>query len=347
MGIKKTGTDMLTDLLTGRWTRVKIDVVTRKRKYLELSNGSWLSEITVEKLKKLMPRNTDYIITPGYLRAKYSRGSYKIVTCNLDSVGLEIHEQIIKEEESKMKLKKSRKAGVCDAMRCAASHETTNTDGTKFCMRHAGQYMSGEKLEVETEIVQGVDGNTAIMTPAENEIKEAAAPDLEYADAVIMKLGAIEIKNQGMLDKVGELLTDVKKRYKVLETQRTDATKPLNKSLKVINGWYKPATSRLKECEELLKTKMNDYSQRLFDAKQQALQEGDHETAITTAPAELPSNMSQRTVLDYKIVEFNAVPREYLSVDHSAVKIALERDGRDLDIPGIEVYDKPILTVRS
>lgn len=68
-----------------------------------------------------------------------------------------------------------------------------------------------------------------------------------------------KITKQEEYDKVLEITKAVKKRLKEIEDERITLTKPLNDTIKIINGKAKEASEQLKGLESNFKSKMRDY----------------------------------------------------------------------------------------
>lgn len=49
-------------------------------------------------------------------------------------------------------------------------------------------------------------------------------------------------------------------------------------------------------------------------------------------------------VWTFEVVDINAVPREYLVLDETAVRRAIQAGIRE--IPGLKIYQKPLLYIR-
>lgn len=241
-----------------------------------------------------------------------------------------------------LNLKKKRKPGVCDAMRCISQPEIDFANDVKLCDKHSDQY-EAFGLESATEPDDDNENNSDVD---QDQVLAITKPAETEALTMIESLNAIEIHDQEMFDTASNILTDVKSQFKELEDMRTSATKPMLQAKRKVDAWFTPATKALKECEAILKEKMTGYIEQLEQAKLEALQDGDHATAIAVPDAQLPDNVQERSVWDYEIENFDDVPRDLLALDHSAVKILMkDHDPALLNIPGLKFYKRKILAV--
>lgn len=54
--------------------------------------------------------------------------------------------------------------------------------------------------------------------------------------------------------------------------------------------------------------------------------------------------MENMTKLSYLIVDYSAIPREYMMVDHEAIKRAVRELGENAEIPGVRPYRAGIVS---
>jgi hypothetical protein len=191
--------------------------------------------------------------------------------------------------------------------------------------------------------------NAVTNTPQKAEIEAATEPDTEYAAEILARLGEFKVCTQPQADKLGELLTESKRRYKELEAQRTSATKPLLEAKRNVDSWFKPATSALKKVETLLKGKLAAFMVEQERAKAAALEAGDHDTAMALAEPEAPSNMSARTVWTWEVVDIDQVPDDYIvkTVNKAKVDAMLKATGGQGKVSGLKITESRSLTVRT
>lgn len=69
----------------------------------------------------------------------------------------------------------------------------------------------------------------------------------------------------------------------------------------------------------------------------------------TVAPAAPPKleGTTFRKVWKFRVVDSNAIPREYMSVDETKIRGVVERLGREAKIPGVEVYEDEVVIGRG
>lgn len=170
------------------------------------------------------------------------------------------------------------------------------------------------------------------------------------------------IENEADLEVAVDCLKDVKKTYKEIKAEQELVTKPMNAALVKVRSWFKPALEVLERTERLLKGKVAGYhemvaeeSRKAMEAAAKASQEGNfdaaHEAAkgIVSAPRTHGVSVGARQ-WDYELVDLSLVPREFLTLDHSAVKIHIKRSGGDepAEIPGLVFVAKAgTVTVRA
>jgi hypothetical protein len=172
--------------------------------------------------------------------------------------------------------------------------------------------------------------------------------DIEYAMTVVETMSVATDESIAMLQ---DISAEAGNLYKQLEAERVGATKPLNESLRQINGWFKPV---LAACDSL-KRRANA---RLIEAKEYREEElekalgeiashGPHITESViipaqAAPVELPRGVG-RTVIEVQVDDASQVPREYLVPDLAAIKrdaTRAHKEGTPFKVPGITIVRK-------
>lgn len=197
------------------------------------------------------------------------------------------------------------------------------------------------------------------LKSGETEREELELQEKEARD-VLEGFRSFEILSDEDYQFVGETLREVKGVYKQIEERRKKVTAPLNEALKEFRAWYQPALAVLENTEALLKRKLADYdtAQRerarlAMEAAAEASRQGDFDAAhaasqgIVSAPQAKGITVTRRW--DYRLVDLSLVPREFLCLDHSAVKIYLKAAGKDTptQIPGLEFFETESVTARS
>ncbi len=93
---------------------------------------------------------------------------------------------------------------------------------------------------------------------------------------ILCKNAEITISNQGDYDSASTILKAVKSRYKELDDQRKEITKPIDEAKKSVMNLFKQPLELLEKTESFLKRKMIDYTEeqeRKARAEQKRLQD--------------------------------------------------------------------------
>lgn len=169
------------------------------------------------------------------------------------------------------------------------------------------------------------------------------------------------VSNQEEFDIAANLLTDIKKAYKLAEDDRTSITAPINKSLTAINARYKPFKDDLDAAEKIVKSKLGEYQTKVqadLDKKEaelrqkmasneitpeEAVEQIENEESIGTKVQTRRGSVQFKTVRKVRVTDVTKVPAEYLNnakvieAITSAVRSAA-LDGQQ--IAGVEVYEE-------
>lgn len=168
----------------------------------------------------------------------------------------------------------------------------------------------------------------------------------EEASELTQTLLDLEIRDQEMLDMVGNILVSVKTQWKDLEEKRTRITKPILAAKKAADDLFKPALDALRDAEKIIKQKIAAYMMAQQQIKNDALASGDHETAVALQPLQLSGGVSSVPIRQYRVVDIEIVPREWLAVDDMKIKFAM-RENKMLAIPGIEFFEAQQIRVTT
>ena len=147
----------------------------------------------------------------------------------------------------------------------------------------------------------------------------------------------LTIEDQDDFDSVVELISEYKEKKTFLENERLSVVDPLNKVTRKVNSWFKPTIKKLEKCTALLREKIIDYENEKNRKRLEAVKKGKKKPRILRT-----NQVKYRTTWDYKIDNFDDIPKEYLSLDHSKVRIELREQQGDLEIPGLEIYSKKV-----
>lgn len=193
--------------------------------------------------------------------------------------------------------------------------------------------------------------------PSEQQI---VATKKAEAEEIIEAFRDFEIEDDDDFSVVADGLKEVKIIAKDLEERRTKITQPINGALREFNSWFKPAQVVLANTERLLKDRMDKYlrmkeekARLAMEAAAQASLAGDFDTAHEAAKGivenPVAAGISHSRYYEYEIVDLSVIPREYLCLDHSSIKLHIKSAGRakPADIPGIRFFDKTRTSVRT
>lgn len=242
--------------------------------------------------------------------------------------------------------KKRSVAGKCDAQRCTKEPVHViehNGKSRKLCEKHAHKLTDGNippppadpPAPGETQVVEppAADGPLDSAT-----IQAAIVPIHEEAKSTLARLPQVVIQNQQMLDIAGQLLQKIKGDAKRLDEQRKTATKPMFDAKKTVDSWFKPALDTLKECEDQLKAAIVNYTEEQERIRVEALERGDHETAIAHSDPVLPEGVQTRRTWKFEITDYDAIPREFLAVDVAKIQSYVTEHKDKASIPGVRAY---------
>ena len=291
----------------------------------------------------------------------------------------------------KLKPESKRKDTECSASRCTAEGDlTAYAHGVKFdpsqgkvnlCKRHGEMRDAEQEAERQAaparpvdpvsalapEVLKGVPPQAAVSPPpaAPNVLAAGLAPltlpgtdvlaraqaETKEASDILALVQAFQVQGQADLDFANECLGDVKSKAKALEEQRKEATQHLDKALKVIRGWFKPALDFYGQCETIWKLKIRDGFMALQQSQQAALQLAGqaHAAGNVTAVAQsmvaanavavsLPANVSVVERWAWRVTDAALVPRDFLCVDTAKVDAFVKAMKGATAIPGIQVY---------
>ncbi len=231
-------------------------------------------------------------------------------------------------------LKKKRKDGTCNAMRCSEPTAETFPDGVQLCAKHQG----AAYVAASTPAADGAEQGAvqALVQPVES-----------HARGMLAQLEPIQVDSQASLDLVGPVLQDIARRIKELESERTSVTKPMMDAKKRVDSWFKPAADLLKACRDDLKGKVGAFVLGQETAKVAALQAGDHDKAMAVADPVMPDGLSKRVTYEWSVTDLAAVPADFLCVDATKVQAVVTALKGAAVIPGITVAPSVGVTVRS
>ncbi len=173
--------------------------------------------------------------------------------------------------------------------------------------------------------------------------------DAETKDAKVFAGATIKpIEDNEEYQELVEVLQSIKGRYKLLEAKEKELTAGINASLQSIRAMFKPAKTFYKRAEDHLKGAIlvwrNEEKKRQDKELKQAVKEG---KAIEIKKPEAPKGIAFKSQWKARVVDENAVPREYLIPDILKLNRIATVTGGGLDIPGVEFYEETIVASGS
>lgn len=128
----------------------------------------------------------------------------------------------------------------------------------------------------------------------------------------------------------GELLKQTHGEIKALDKLRLEVGKPARDAQKDINAFFEPPLKAYKEAKGLIKRKLEAHKRAIEQANRAAAEEaarGNIDALGEIVPDAAPAGVRYQDELVIKVVDFGKVPREYLCVDMSALKILARAGG--------------------
>ncbi len=173
-----------------------------------------------------------------------------------------------------------------------------------------------------------------ILPAARGDVQKSA----DEAAELVKVLNTWDIVTPEDEEQAAGLLKEAHDRYKVLEQQRKEVVGPAVAAQKEINDLFRVATSGWNEAKGIVKRKLSELEARRQAENRRLLEEaakGDAAALQKVQPAKpAPSGVAYRDEIKIEIVDENLIPREYLCIDWSALKIAA-RTGKPAP-PGVE-----------
>lgn len=195
-----------------------------------------------------------------------------------------------------------------------------------------------------------------VQKEVQGDLAEAQSDSQDTAQVVGTQL---RIECQADLEFAAQILREVKGKKKRLEDERKRATGPLNETLKVIRGWFKPPIDAYGNVEAVIKKKIADYHthqaeiarQELLAAGQASLAGDVHAGAAgmqraQQARVEPVQGMTTREAWTYEVTDVNAIPRSFLQPNHAMILKHIQDQKGHVAIPGIKPVKKVIVVSR-
>jgi hypothetical protein len=134
------------------------------------------------------------------------------------------------------------------------------------------------------------------------------------------------------------LLQEAHERHKELDAKRREAGAPALAAQREINDLFRPAINAWNDAKNRTKLLLTEAAARKEAANRAALEEaakGNVDAMRQLVPTQAPhKGVAYRDKFHIKIIDEDAIPREYLCIDMSALKIAA-REGKPAP-PGVQ-----------
>lgn len=156
------------------------------------------------------------------------------------------------------------------------------------------------------------------------------------ADKLLTVLESWEVSTAEDEERAGGLLTSAHGRWRDLETLRKESVKPAVTAQKDINGLFRPALQawdRVKKRTQQLISQSVAAREAANQARLELAAEGNVVALAQVEEVAPPAGVSYRGEVSIEIVDFDLIPREYLAVDWSKLKICA-RQGKPAP-PGV------------
>ena len=181
-------------------------------------------------------------------------------------------------------------------------------------------------------------------------------------DSFLYEFQEVKIATIDEYTQWSDRLKVVQNKIKKVEDKRMEYTRPLDESKKKIMADFKSITEPLEEFVKVVKSEMirwhnedqarKDAEQAEIEAKalKLAKEQGISEVQVEVINQEQKtqrgavSAATVRTVWTFEVEDETQIPREYLVVDESAIRKAVQGGLRR--IPGVKIYEEKQLSIR-
>lgn len=216
------------------------------------------------------------------------------------------------------------------------------TEATQLPM----EYVKTDSVQVSNSSIDRAFQDLPITVHTEQaQVAKQAAEDLEIVD-------------KESLEFANDLVASVHKEEKLFKEGVSAVKKPLNALKKYIQEQIKQPETHYAEAKKLVNSKISMFLREAQQAAQQAMNEGKHEE-VQKLDIETPSNVCMRTKREYTIkndgknlpVEFllpdetkaegivRIIPREFCRPNYDLINELVQRHGKTIEIPDIEVIE--------
>jgi hypothetical protein len=165
---------------------------------------------------------------------------------------------------------------------------------------------------------------TYTILPASREVITA---EFTQAQELLEVLASWEITTAEDEEQAGLILQETHERHKALEAKRKEAVAPAVAAQKEINDLFRAAVKAWSDAKQTTKHLLNEAAARREEANRAKLAEAARGNAAAlqdVEPVRPPAGAAYRDEIKINILDEDLIPREYLSIDWSALK----RDAR-------------------
>jgi len=205
-----------------------------------------------------------------------------------------------------------------------------------------------------------------------DQVKERFSSYIEKIDSIMEEAQGLIVDTDGTNEEAVALGTSAKQILKKIEDQRKEIIEEPGQYVKSVNSFCKIFTEKLEKIETLMKQKIAQYravqEQRRREAELAAKKASDDlqkkldleakKTGTEAVKVETPIIPKQETVTrsetgsaygrkvwTFKIIDVQAVPREYLVVSETLIRDAVKAGVRT--IPGVEIFEEVRTSFRT
>ena len=208
-------------------------------------------------------------------------------------------------------------------------------------------------------------------------------PDIQQ-DAVtkfVAQAQSLTVTTQPEYETASAILSDIKARAKVIESQRVALKKPIDEAARAIQAFFKDPLEALSGAESVIKGKLVSFideqrrrereaqakldeaarkeRQKLEERaakaeatgkaeKAEALQE--QAAAVVAQIVSIPvkaEGVSSQTVWSFEVTDPSLVPDQYKLIDEVKIRGVVRALKSDAKIPGVRVFEKTVISARS
>ena len=154
------------------------------------------------------------------------------------------------------------------------------------------------------------------------------------AAMLLESLGDFAIVTPADAEVAGELLQEVHRELKELDKLRLEVGRPAREAQKDINNFFAPVIKALNTAKSRIKLIIDEHRREVAEQNAAAMEILSQGQAAPMVPrVDVPGTRTRQDV-EVKVIDVDKIPREYMCVDWSALKI-LAKSGAEAP-PGVE-----------